>query len=132
MATNVYPSFLKNVLLGRFGDMTAATLKCAAVSSTYVYDSTDTCLTDISSSILGSVTLTSVSVATGELDIGNFTFSGISSGTAGSLIYYLDSGTASTSYLITYDSSATNLPYTFSGVNVLVTAPSYLLKLTAV
>ena len=132
MATNVYPSFLTNVLLGLFGNMTTGTLKCAAVSSAYTYDSTDTSLDDISANVLGSVTLTSVTAALGELDVGNFTFTGISSGTAASLIYYLDSGTASTSYLIAYDSSATNLPYAFSGVDVLVTAPSYLLKLTAV
>jgi hypothetical protein len=132
MALNFYPSFENNILLGKFGDMTAATLMCAAVSGSYIYSSSHTSLSDITDYVLGAVALTGASVASGQLSTDDFTFSGISSGTVTSLIYYLDSGTASTSFLILYDSSATNLPYTFTGTDVLVTAPAYLVKLTAV
>jgi hypothetical protein len=132
MALNFYSSFETNLLLGRFGNMTTATLKCAAVSSSYTYSEAHTSFSDISAFVLGSVTLSDVVVSSGQLSSSDFTFSGISSGTAASLVYYLDSGTPSTSYLILYDSSATNLPYTFTGTDVIVSAPAYLIKLTAV
>lgn len=119
MATSLYTSFLTRLLNGTMGNLTTATLKLAAVTSSYIPDvSNHTTLESISSYVLGTTTLSSVTVTNGVLTCANPIFSGITSGTATYVVLYLDSGTASTSYLIGYDGSATNLPLTFTGSSV--------------
>ncbi|MFA5379765.1 MAG: hypothetical protein WC455_28660 [Dehalococcoidia bacterium] len=132
MSAISYLTTANKLLLSSLGDLSAATIKCAIVTSSYVYDEDHETLEDISDYVLGEATLTSLAVSGGELTCANFAFTGISSGTGAALVYYTSSGTPSTSYLLGYDSSATNLPYTFTGSDVPVTAPAYLIKITLV
>ncbi len=133
MSYTVYTPALSKMLTATLGNLTSVTLKCAAVTESYVFSAAHTSYSDISSHVLGTATLTGVAVTDGTLDASDFTFTGISSGTAKAIILYVDSGTASTSWLIGYDSSATNLPFTFSGASVLVTVnTSGLLTLASV
>lgn len=108
------------------------TIKCSVVTSGYVYDEDHETLEDISDYVLGTATLASLVVSGGELTCANFAFTGVASGTGAALVYYVSSGTPSTSYLLGYDDSATNLPYVFTGPDVPVTAPAYLMKITLV
>lgn len=125
MATSFYTSAFTKLLMGSLGNLSTVTIKCAAVSASYVPNvSSDSYYTAISSYVIESVTLTGVSVTSGVLTCNNFTFSGTNAGTAAMLVYYVDTGTAGTSSLIGYDSSASNLPVTFNGSAVVVTVPS--------
>ena len=121
MSYTVYTPALSKMLTATLGNLTTSTLKSAAVTESYTFSADHANYSNISSYVLGTATLAGATVVNGVLDVDDFTFTGISAGTAKALIIYVDSGTANTSWLIGYDSSATNLPLTFTGASVLVT-----------
>jgi hypothetical protein len=91
-------------------------------------------LSDISGSaiIAGPVTLTSKTTTGGAADAADTTFSSVSGASIEVIIIYKDSGTAGTSPLIAYIDTATGLPITPNGGDIIVTwdnGPNRIFKL---
>lgn len=101
------------------------TIKVLLVStSAYTVNaSTHEFLSDISGSarIAGPVTLTGKSTAGGAADGADVTFTAVTGGTIGSIVIYSDTGTEATSPLIAYLDTATGLPITPNGGDIIVT-----------
>lgn len=85
--------------------------------------STHQYLSDVSGSarIAGPVTLTSKSTAGGAADAADCTFTAVTGASIEAIIIYKDSGTESTSPLIAYIDTATGLPITPNGGDIIVT-----------
>ncbi|MCM1958036.1 hypothetical protein NCZ17_01440 [Acinetobacter modestus] len=98
------------VILVDFGGYTPQT-------STHQY------LSDISSSarIAGPVTLTSKATTGGAADASDCTFSAVSGASIEAIVIYKDTGTESTSPLIAIIDTATGLPITPNGGDIIVT-----------
>jgi len=138
MARFVFTKALQKLATAGLGDLSAVTVKVVLVTSSYTpTQSSDEFYSAISSYVLGTpIALSSKTVAvngTGIVfDAADVTFTGIASGTATALVFYIDTGTESTSPLIGYDSTATNLPFTFTGTDVtLVLSSSGVITLTS-
>jgi hypothetical protein len=71
--------------------------------------------------IAGPVTLTSKTTSAGAAGAANCTFSSVSGSAIGAIIIYKDTGTGSTSPLIAYIDTATGLPITPNGGDIIVT-----------
>lgn len=80
-------------------------------------------LSDIPTSarIAGPVTLTSKATTGGAADAADVTFTAVSGASIESIIIYADTGTESTSPLIAYIDTATGLPITPNGGDIIVT-----------
>lgn len=80
-------------------------------------------LSDIPTSarIAGPVTLTSKSTTGGAADAADVTFTSVSGASIEAIVIYSDSGTESTSPLIAYIDTATGLPITPNGGDIIVT-----------
>ena len=80
-------------------------------------------LSDISSSarIAGPVTLTAKATTGGAADAADCTFSSVSGATINAIVIYKDTGTEATSPLIAYIDTATGLPITPNGGDIIVT-----------
>lgn len=92
----------------------------------YTYASTHAFLSDITGAGAGSIVATSANLASktttnGIFNAANITFTAVSAGAAcQNLIIYKDSGTSSTSCLIASIDTATGLPVTPSGGDIVV------------
>ena len=75
----------------------------------------------ISARIAGPVTLTSKTTTGGAADGADVTFTSVTGASIESIIIYSDSGTESTSPLIAYIDTATGLPITPNGGDIIVT-----------
>lgn len=73
------------------------------------------------SRIAGPVTLTAKTTTGGAADAADCTFSAVSGASIEAIIIYSDSGTESTSPLIAYIDTATGLPITPNGGDIIVT-----------
>lgn len=80
-------------------------------------------LSDISSSarIAGPVTLTSKTTTGGAADAADVTFTSVTGASIEAIVIYSDTGTESTSPLIAYIDTATGLPITPNGGDIIVT-----------
>lgn len=80
-------------------------------------------LSDVSSSarIAGPVTLTSKSTNGGAADAADVTFTSVAGASIEAILIYKDSGTESTSPLIAWIDTATGLPITPNGGDIIVT-----------
>ena len=80
-------------------------------------------LSDISSSarIAGPVTLSAKSTAGGAADAADVTFTSVSGASIEAIVIYSDTGTEATSPLIAYIDTATGLPITPNGGDIIVT-----------
>lgn len=80
-------------------------------------------LTDVSGSarIAGPVTLTSKATTGGAADAADCTFTAVSGASIEAIVIYKDTGTESTSPLIAYIDTATGLPITPNGGDIIVT-----------
>ncbi len=80
-------------------------------------------LSDISSSarIAGPVTLTAKATTGGAADAADITFTSVSGPSIEAIVLYVDTGTESTSPLIAYIDTATGLPITPNGGDIIVT-----------
>lgn len=80
-------------------------------------------LSDVASSarIAGPVTLTAKSTTGGAADAADVTFTAVSGTSIEAIIIYVDSGTENTSPLIAYIDTATGLPITPNGGDIIVT-----------
>lgn len=75
----------------------------------------------VSSRIAGPVTLTSKSTGGGAADAADCTFTSVTGASIESIIIYKDTGTEATSPLIAYIDTATGLPITPNGGDIIVT-----------
>ena len=80
-------------------------------------------LSDIGSSarIAGPVTLTSKATTGGAADAADVTFTSVTGASIEAIVIYVDTGTESTSPLIAYIDTATGLPITPNGGDIIVT-----------
>lgn len=124
MANTLYDSARQRFLEAQINWMTD-TIKVILVSSSgySVNVTTHQYLSDISSSarIAGPVTLTSKATTGGAADAADVTFTSVTGATINSIILYSDTGTESTSPLIAYIDTATGLPITPNGGDIIVT-----------
>lgn len=75
----------------------------------------------VSARIAGPVTLTSKATTGGAADAADVTFTSVSGATIEAIIIYKDTGTEGTSPLIAYIDTATGLPITPNGGDIIVT-----------
>jgi hypothetical protein len=75
----------------------------------------------VSSRIAGPITLTSKTTTGGAADAADATFTSVSGSSIESIIIYSDTGTEATSPLIAYIDTATGLPITPNGGDIIVT-----------
>lgn len=101
------------------------TVKCILVDTgTYTPNlTTHQYLSDISGSarIAGPVTLTSKATTGGAADAADITFTSVTGASIEAIVIYVDTGTESTSPLIAYIDTATGLPITPNGGDIIVT-----------
>ena len=124
MANTLYDSARKGYLEGQFNWL-SDTVKVLLVStSAYTVNAgTHKFLSDISGSarIAGPVTLTAKATTGGAADAADVTFSAVSGASIEAIVIYVDTGTESTSPLIAYIDTATGLPITPNGGDIIVT-----------
>jgi hypothetical protein len=75
----------------------------------------------VSSRIAGPITLTSKSTTGGAADAADCTFTSVTGASIESIVIYKDTGTEATSPLIAYIDTATGLPITPNGGDIIVT-----------
>ena len=75
----------------------------------------------VSARIAGPVTLTAKSTTGGAADAADCTFTSVSGATINAIVIYKDTGTEATSPLIAYIDTATGLPITPNGGDIIVT-----------
>jgi hypothetical protein len=128
MANKLYPRF-KETLLKAGVDLTTATIKVVLVD-TGGYTQTDThqFLSSVPSAArVGTpVGLASKTVALGVFDADDVTFTSVPAGTGSAsaeeaLVIYRDTGVEATSDLIAYIDTATGLPVSPNGGNIVIT-----------
>lgn len=124
MANNLFDSARQRFLEAQINWMTD-TVKVILVTSAYVVNtSAHQYLSDISGSARATspVTLTSKSTTGGAADGADCTFTAVSGSTPiTSITIYIDTGSESTSPLIAYIDTATGLPITPNGGDIIVT-----------
>lgn len=124
MANTLYDEARKGYLEGSFNWL-ADTIKVLLVStSAYTVNaSTHKFLSDISGSarIAGPVTLTGKTTTGGAADANDATFTAVSGGAIGAIVIYVDTGSEATSPLLAYLDTATGLPITPNGGDIIIT-----------
>lgn len=104
MASSLYPKF-KETLLSPGLNLATANIKVVLVDGAdYTYSTTHQFLSDVPSiaRVATSVNLTSKTVTGGVFDAADVTFTAVTGDPSEILILYIDTGTATTSNLITY------------------------------
>ncbi|WP_180176905.1 hypothetical protein [Acinetobacter sp. YH12039] len=124
MANTLYNEARKGYLEGEFNWLND-TVKVILVSTQAytVNTTTHKFLADISSSaiIAGPQTLSGKSTLGGAADANDVTFPAVSGGAIGAIIIYVDSGQSATSKLLAYLDTATGLPITPNGGDIIIT-----------
>jgi hypothetical protein len=126
MANAVYPKFREAQLTAASGiDIENGDLRCILVDlADYTYNAAHDMLDDVAAGSRVAVTgaLTGVTITNGLLDVSDFSFTAVTGDQAEALIYYLHTGTESTSRLVAFvDTGVTNFPVTPNGGNINVT-----------
>jgi|SRR5689334_14280649 len=122
MSNAIFPKTKEAALQGNL-NLSTGTVKAALVSSSYTYNSAHDFYDDVSATVLGTPqTISSKTFTNGVFDGTDVTFTAVTGGsTAKAVILYIDTGTASTSRLITYLDGLTNLPLSTNGGDVVIT-----------
>lgn len=124
MANTLYDNARELFLNGQINWMTD-TVKCILVDTGAYTPQTSShkFLSDIATSarIAGPVTLTAKSTAGGAADAADCTFTAVSGSSIEAIVLYKDTGTESTSPLLAYIDTATGLPITPNGGDIIVT-----------
>lgn len=120
MANILYPNGKENLLNGEI-DLVDDTIKVAMIDTdTYTYSATHEFYSDLSGIVDTPVALTTKSTTDGVFDADDATFTSVTGNTVEALVIYKDTGTPSTSPLIVYIDSGTNLPVTPNGGDITV------------
>jgi len=117
----IYPKFKEALLSDTVGNLTAANIKVALLSSAYTYNAAHDHLDDLTGIVATSGNLTGITVTNGTLDAANVTITGVSGSAITQAVFYVDSGVAGASKLIT---NITGLSLTPDGGNIDVTINS--------
>ena len=124
MANTLFDFARQRFLEGQFNWLTD-TIKVYLVNSNAytVQTAVHQYLSDIPTSarIAGPVTLTAKSTAGGAADAADATFTSVSGASIEAIVIYRDTGTEATSPLIAYIDTATGLPITPNGGDIIVT-----------
>lgn len=137
MANTLYDKGRQRFLEGQFNWL-SDTIKCLLIDTgSYTPNfGVHEFLTDIPSSArigtTSGVTLTSKDTAGGAADAADITFSSVTGASIEALVLYRDTGTEGTSPLIAYIDTATGLPITPNGGDIIVTwdnGPNKIFKL---
>lgn len=124
MANTLYDSARQRFLEAQINWMTD-TIKVVLVSTSGYTPQTAVhqYLADIpvSARIAGPVTLTAKATTGGAADAADVTFTSVTGNTINAIVIYSDSGTEATSPLIAYIDTATGLPITPNGGDIIVT-----------
>jgi hypothetical protein len=124
VANTLYDKGRQRFLEGNLNWLTD-TIKCILVDTgAYTANfTTHEYLSDIASSarVTSAVTLTSKDTAGGAADASDITFTSVSGPSIEAIILYKDTGTESTSPLIAFIDTATGLPITPNGGDIIVT-----------
>lgn len=116
MTTSVYTS-AKTAFLNGSLDLTSS-LTVAAMNGSFVANDANTTWSDISANVIGTpVTAKTATVSSGKL---NATFPDFTDVPSGAVISALVLFNSKTGALVSYDTSALNLPFTADGGNVSV------------
>ena len=120
MANVLYPNGKENLLNGVI-DLVDDTIKVAMIDTgTYTYSATHEFYDDLSGVVDTPVALTTKSTTDGVFDADDAIFSEATGDTVEALVIYKDTGTPSTSPLIAYIDSGTNLPVTPNGGDITI------------
>ena len=123
MASVWYPKFKERVLTPGVNLATATVRAVLIDTGTYTYNAAHDAYDDLSG-VVGteSGALANKTFTNGVFDSDNITFSAVTGNTAEAIVLFIDSGTASTDYLILYaDSASSGLPVTPNGGDINVT-----------
>jgi len=111
-----YPKGAEKVLSGAYNLGSAGvTLRAALLPSTYVYDGAHEFLADIGTLVGAAQPLVNKTITGGVFDAEDINFGQTTGAAAGSVVVYVDTGTATTSPLLMYITSVVGLPYTPNG-----------------
>lgn len=125
MANAIYPKFKEALLDGSANiDVNDGTVKAALIDTgVYTYSTAHDFWDDASAGVIGTPgTIANTTVTNGLFDGDNVTFTAVSGSTAEAIIIYIDTGTPSTSRLVSYhDTSVTGLPVTPNGGDITIT-----------
>ena len=120
MANVLYPNGKENLLNGVI-DLVDDTIKVAMIDTgTYTYSATHEFYDDLSGVVDTPVALTTKSTTDGVFDADDAIFSAAAGDTVEALVIYKDTGTPSTSPLIAYIDTGTNLPVTPNGGDITI------------
>ena len=121
MSNAIYPKF-KQGALQALSNLGTAAVKCLLVTSGYAYSATHANLSDIPAGnrVATSPALTTKTFGTdGSFHSDNVTFAAVTGSAANAVVFFIDSGTESTSTLIAYqDTGIAGLPITPSGADI--------------
>lgn len=119
MASRMYPSG-KAALLGKLIDFDSDDIRAVLLRSTHTYNSANDNLDDIASGDRASVTgnLSGKTITNGQWDVADFSFTSVTGADCNAVLFYLHTGTESTSKLIAYVDGFTVTP---DGNNITVT-----------
>ena len=129
MASVLYPKF-KERLLSPGVNLSSSAVRAVLIDTgTYTYNAAHDAYDDLSG-VVGteSGALANKTITNGVFDSDNITFSAVTGDTAEAVVLFIDSGTASTDYLIAFiDSASSGLPVTPNGgdINVTVNASGW-------
>ena len=120
MTSQWYPKAKEGALSGAINLTTADVRAILVDSADYTYSSAHDFLDDIPSGarVAVSPTLTSVTVTNGLFDAADTTFASVAGDQSEVVVLYVHTGTESTSRLLCYIDSGTNLPVTPNGLDI--------------
>ena len=125
MANAIYPKYKEALLDGAANiDVNDGTVKAALIDTgTYTYSTAHDFWDDASAAVVGTPqTIGTTTVTGGLFDGDNVTFTAVSGSTCEAIIIYIDTGTPSTSRLVSYhDTGVTGLPVTPNGGDITIT-----------
>jgi hypothetical protein len=119
MANTLYDKGREAFLAGD-ADWDANTIKVSLLSSSYTFSQTHDFFNDLTGVVATSSALGSKTVTDGVADAADITFSAVSGSQVTQFVIWADSGVSSTSRLLVYFDSATNLPVTPNGGDITI------------
>ena len=122
MASVLYPKFKERLLQGQINLSSAVVRAVLIDTGVYAYNAAHDAYDDLSG-VVGteSPAMASKTFTDGTFDAADYSFTGVTGNTAEALVYFVDSGTPATDYLICYVDSGSGLPFTPNGGNLNVT-----------
>lgn len=124
MANAIYPKYKEAILQSAANSSMGGTVKAALVDTgTYTYSTAHEFYTSISAAVVGTpVTLANKTFTNGVFDADDVSFTSVTGNSAEAIVIYIDTGTAGTSRLISFqDTGVTGLPVTPNGGNINIT-----------